>query len=697
MVKSPSVKVRLLALCLGLAMIFACSSLVLGYLIERNQDRQLAQQEQYHRFEVIQGTQQALGTFRHAGGQVNNAALRKNPQQERQARSAQQQARATLDIQLEKLAAFDPASARTIRNALDELPEHVQRVMDALLSGLPLESEPSFVELQRRLDLIERTLNAANEREYALARAIQEKEKRRVVIALRIAAGIIVVGSIGGVILILLVVRSIIRPLQATTEAIRRVNAGETAIDLPPVGNDEFGDIALALRQFRDRAEKLRALAYQDSLTGLGNRTALEESMHKAIARSRDDPAARFALIYLDLDNFRAVNEKLGNKGGDRYLGEAAVRIQRFSPAGSQTYRYSGDKFIILVEDLDGTEDPQAELLGVADALLHGGSEPYPVGNHLLSMSMSIGIALFPGDGETVEQLIGSAEAAVYAAKKSGRHNARLAAAQITGTARRQLALTTDIRRSLERREFDVYYQPIVDVACQRVIGAEALLRWHHPERGLLLPGEFIQVAEDAGLIGEISEHCLATAHRQVCAWAQQGMSYRVSVNLSARQAHDARILRLLDELLGEDPRAAQLIDFELTESVLFDSSDQTRNLLEAIRKRGYRLGLDDFGTGYASFSYVQRLPIDKIKIDRQFVAQMSSSRQARAIVSATLALARNLDLEVIAEGVETVEQMRMLLRENCSLQQGFLFSRAIPAVEFERWAASFQLEQIAS
>ncbi|MEW6167157.1 MAG: EAL domain-containing protein [Pseudomonadota bacterium] len=555
-----------------------------------------------------------------------------------------------------------------------------------------------MAELQRQLDTSEQILHVASQRQRQLAREFLEQERKRAAIALRIAAGIIIAGTIAGVILVLLVVRSIIRPLQATTVAIRRVNAGETAIDLPPVGPDEFGAMALALRQFRDHAEKLRMLAYQDPLTGLGNRAALEDSIQREIERSaRDGSAARFALVYLDLDNFRAVNEKLGNKGGDRYLCEAATRIQRFCPINTQTYRYSGDKFIVLVDDLADVEDAQAELSAIADALLHGCSEPYPVGNHLLSMSLSIGIALYPEDGHTVEQLIGSAEAAVYAAKKGGRRNARFAAAQATGTARRQLALTTDIRRSLERREFDVYYQPIVDVARQCVVGGEALLRWRHPERGLLLPGEFIQVAEDAGLIAEISEHCLTVAHRQVCAWARRGLRFRVSVNLSARQAQDARILRLLDELIEEDPRAAQLMDFELTESVLFDSSEQTRSLLDAIRKRGYRLGLDDFGTGYASFSYVQRLPIDKIKIDRQFVAQATSSRQARAIISATLDLARNLELEVIAEGVETAEQMRVLQQEGCPLQQGFLYSRAIPAAEFERWAASFQLERIAS
>lgn len=689
-----SVRNRLMALCLGLAAVFGCSSLILGYLIERNQTKQAAQHEQYRRFEVIQATQQALGVYRHRGGRLNSVSLLKDTAQEDRARAELEQARESLDAVLRDLEAFDPNSAGITRKALDEIPEYTRRVMAALLSGKQLDAEPSLAELQQRLDLIENTLLAANQREHKRSDEIQALEQRRVAVAIKIAIAIIVGGAVIGVGLVLIVVRSIIRPLQATTAAIRQVNAGQTAIDLPPIGGDEFGDMALALRQFRDHAEKLRRLAYQDPLTGMGNRALLEEQLQRLIDRCRLS-GEHFAVLHLDIDKFSSVNEKLGNKAGDRYLCEASARLQRFVPPDAQTFRYTGDKFVALVEDL--LDPPELQLREIADCVLSGIAEPYPVQNHLLNMSMSIGIAVFPADGETVEQLISSAEAAVHVAKKNGRNNARFAASQSTGIARRQMALASDIRHGLEHRQFEVFYQPIVDAEQHRVFGAEALLRWRHPERGLLLPGEFIQVAEDEGLINELSQQCLRTVHRQVQAWANAGRDFRISVNLSARQVQDSRILHLLGELHAEDASAAKLIDFELTESLLFDSSEQTRTALEEIKRFGYRLGLDDFGTGYSSFSYLQNLPIEKIKIDRQFVAHMSSSRQALAIVSATLALARSLELEVVAEGVETADQMRLLLKEHAHLQQGFFFSRAIPAADFERWAASFALDRIAS
>ena len=683
-----SVRFRLLGLSIGLLMIFGGSSLLLGYLIQRNQSEQRTQQEQYRRFEIIDAIQQAMAQYRHMGGELNSAIMQKKPDQERQARREWENARKEVDTQLVRMGSFDQSSAQIIESALQGTPEYSEQVMNAVAAGKQDEAAPILAELYRRFNLIEASLRAASLRERTLAERSLVEARERAATAIRVAIAMIALGGVAGTLLVLIVVRSIIRPLQITTNAIRQVNAGELEIDLPPISGDEFGQMALALRQFRDGAEKLRRLAYEDALTGLGNRARLREVLQSALEQ-QTGAHTRQVLFYFDLDNFRSVNDRLGHKAGDVYLCEAVSRLQRFLPTDAELYRYGGDKFIAALEDRT-VESPDLRLREIADCVLRGVAEPYRLGSHLLHMSASIGIAASPGDGVTAEHLISSAEAAGHAAKRSGRNNARFAGGQLTGLLRRQLLLVDEIRRGLEQSEFEVYYQPIVDVVDHQVEGAEALVRWHHPQRGLLLPGEFIQVAEDEGLINELGGHCLRTAHAQLRRWREQGLSYRISVNLSARQLQDGKVLQLLSELRDEDAAAAALIDLELTESVLFDSSEPIRRMLEEIRRLDYRLGMDDFGTGYSSFAYLRRLPIDKIKIDRQFILDLGTSRQSEAIVSAMLALAQKLNLEVVAEGVETSSQLRLLLGHGCRLQQGYLFSAALPAAEFERWAMAY-------
>ncbi|HWY23278.1 MAG TPA: EAL domain-containing protein, partial [Nevskia sp.] len=429
-----------------------------------------------------------------------------------------------------------------------------------------------------------------------------------------------------------------------------------------------------------------RRLAYQDPLTSLGNRARLDETLQAALGAAGE---ARPVLCYVDLDNFRSINDRLGHQAGDTYLCEAAQRLRRLLPPAAGLFRYAGDKFIALLQD--GAAPGDAQLRQLADRVLRGMAEPYRLGEQLLHMSVSIGIALSPGDGDTAEQLISSAEAAGHAAKRSGRNNARFAGGQLSSRLRREAALVGEIRRGLEQGEFELFYQPIVDVEQGRAVAAEALVRWRHPARGLVLPGEFIQVAENEGLIGGIGDRCLRLALEQLRLWRAAGLELRVAVNLSARQVQDDHILGTLASLRETDAAAAALIDLELTESLLFDTSDNTRRVLEEIRRYGYRLGMDDFGTGYSSLSYLRRLPLDKLKVDRQFVADLGSSRQSQAIVSAVLALARTLELEVVAEGVEAPLQARLLREQGCRLQQGYLYAPPLPADEFARWIAAYR------
>lgn len=687
-----SVRARLLLLCASLILSFASGSLYLTYLFERNHSDQLAVREQYRRFETILDVEQAVSLWRHRGGQLNSAMMLKDQPDEQLRRQADyEQARIELERRLVRIGSFDPDSLATIDSALREVPAYSQIVMQAMAQGhadTP-DATRALAALQQRLNRIEETLEAARRREFEQSQQIQQQASDRAELARHIGLAITLLLLCSGVLLIVTVMRSILRPLRDVTNAMRQINRGLDPGVLPPVGGDEFGDMSQAMRLFHDRSERLGRLAYHDALTGLGNRAKLEESLEALL----DQASARqldVVLMYLDLDNFRSVNQRVGHRLGDRYLVEAVNRVQQLMPTGTQLFRYSGDKFVALLPIGDGGLQLEARIKSVASVVLRGVFEPYRIQNEVLNMSTSIGIAIYPDDGATTEQLISSAEAAVFAAKKSGRNNARFAGGKLAGQLRAQKALGNEIRRGLEHGEFEVYYQPIIDFAQRRVVAAEALMRWHHPDRGLLVAQQFISIAEEEGLIMPLAQLCLAKSHQQADIWSKAGHRWRIAVNVSAKQLQDGDILQQLRLLCAGIEPIDNRVDLELTESVLFDTSDEARELLNSIRRLGYRIGMDDFGTGYSSFNYLQWLPIDKIKIDRQFVSTMNVSRQARGIISATIALAQNLELDVVAEGVETPQQARQLANLGCPQQQGFHYSPALDAESFEQWAIGY-------
>ncbi len=687
-----SVRARLLGLTASLFLAFVAGSLLLTFLVERNHGDQIAGVEQSRRFQAILDTEQAMGLYRHHGSQINAASMLGDADKERLARAAYADSRHALDERLQVLGGFDRNSHDIVSGALDEIPDYTEQVMAALRTGHQVESAPALAELQRRLDLIEDTLQSARRRELDTLQQIQRRAFERANVARHVGLGLTLVIVVSGVLLIVTVVRSILRPLRITTEAIRQVNSGALDIDLPPPRRDEFGEMAQAIRHFRDRAEKLERLAYYDTLTGLGNRERLEETLERTVALC--EKAGRkercFALVALDLDNFASINQRLGHRLGDRYLSEAATRLQRFLPPEVALFRHSGDKFAAVVEASEGEASFEDRLKSLADVVLRGVSEPYLIPNHLLNMSVSMGISIYPEDGSTVEQIFASAQSAVIAAKQSGRNTMRFAGGKMASQLRRQKSLANEIRRGLQNGEFEVFYQPIVDFGSGLVSGAEALTRWRHPQRGLLTAGEFITAAEEEGLVGKLGQRCLEAVHRQSEIWQRAGHHWRLAVNLSARQLQQENLLDSLRNARLGIAEGDHLIDLELTESALFDTSDPMRELLNSVRRQGYRIGMDDFGTGYSSFTYLQWLPVDKIKIDRQFVCTMEASKQAMGIISATMALARNLGLEVVAEGVETAQQAALLAEMGCTLHQGFHYSPAVPADAFEIWAQDY-------
>ena len=684
-----SVRFRLFALCLGLLVVVGGANLLLGNIIQQREPQELEQQAQYQRVDAIHTTRHAINTYRHERSLLDSASILRNPALEADARASLEKATREMERRLSEMERFDPASVAIIRQALLEFLHHVEKAVEAITRGQYPEANTHFSEVHRLLNTIEDTLSVAVIREQAQAQQVQELQHERAAAGIRGSVWIIVLSTTFGLLITWMVLRSIIRPLRTTVTALRQVNAGETFMDLPPISRDEFGDMAVALRQFRDQAERLRHLAYSDTMTGLGNRARLDQSLQTGIEACRKD-GSRLALLYVDLDNFSDVNDSLGHSAGDRYLCEAALRLQRFIPLEAELCRYSGDKFTVLVDGLNANEDLYPKLQAMAENILHGMAEPYPLGGQLLPMSVTIGIAQFSTDGETAEQLLSSADAAMYAAKRGGRNSLRFAKPELMAGAKAQLDIAADIRRGLESGEFEPYYQPVVDVSTGTVNSAEALLRWPHPQRGLVLAGDFIPAAEASGLILALGERCLISVSRQVQIWADQGTKVRVSVNLSARQIENRSILTLLEKMRAANDARVDCIDFEITESAMLGHLEHARETLSEVKALGYRLSLDDFGTGYSSLAYLQRFPLDKIKIDRSFVARMDTSKEARAIIAATLALGRSLDLEVVAEGVETAVQMRKLQEMGCTLQQGYYFTPALPAVEFKAWWTAY-------
>jgi len=686
-----SVRARLFALCVGLLAVMGGANLLLTRINQQHEAEVQLLQEQYRRVSVIYAVQRSMAAFRFLQGQVNAAMLVGNTAAEGEAKPKVEQARMDMQNRLAEFRQFDRDSVEIIERVFGEISEQVQAAVFSVAAGDKERAEPHRVRATALGNSLENTLRSAIEREQALADAAQLSARERAARSQEVSIVIMIVSSVFGLLLTAFVINSIIRPMQSTVKALRLVNAGETFIDMPPVRSDEFGDMAVALRQFRDQAENLRRLAYSDSLTGVGNRARLEEALGTALDTARHK-STHVALFYIDLDNFRTVNDSLGHSAGDRYLCEAVDRLRRFAPDEALVCRYGGDKFTVLLKDLyaANAEVLRATLRNVANSVLTGMVEPFELAGNLLPMSVSIGIAVFPEDGNTSEQIVSSADAAMYLAKRNGRNNMQFATPELTGDARRQLTIVTDIRRGLEASEFEPFYQPIIDTGSGLVVGAEALLRWRHPQRGIVAAGEFFPAAEASGLIHALGEQCIRRACIQAEKWSRvSDRRFRVSVNLSARQIEDRTALLFLQRLHTEAGPAVKNLDFEITETAILQHIDRAQATLKEIRDLGHQLSVDDFGTGYSSLVYLQRFPVNRIKIDRSFVSRLGTSREAQAIIAATIALARSLDLDIVAEGVETVEQMRALKTMGCAWQQGYYFTPALPAHEFDLWCAT--------
>ncbi len=427
----------------------------------------------------------------------------------------------------------------------------------------------------------------------------------------------------------------------------------------------------------RTRAEEaVRHQAYHDSLTGLPNRAHFYERLEKALQESLRS-GSMLAVLLLDLDRFKTINDTLGHLVGDVLLREAAVRLQHCLRSDDIIARLGGDEFAVLLPGLDRPELAAV----VAQRLLEALRAPFPINGYELHTSTSIGISLFPKDGADANSLLQDADIALYHAKDQGRSTFRYYDTWINATARQRLSLENDLRHALAREELLLHYQPQVHVPSGRIVGLEALLRWQHPEFGLLLPGRFIGLAEEIGLIESIGEWVVREACAQLREWQEEGLpTVKVAVNLSPLQFHQRNLAGVMREVLttaGLDPR---LLELELTENTAMRNVDFSAKLMADLKAMGLGLCLDDFGVGYTSLVYLKRFPLDTVKIDRSFLGSLDRTPGDAAIVSAILGIARSLGLGVIGEGVETDAQCRFLLSQGCEIMQGFLFSRPVPA-----------------
>jgi diguanylate cyclase (GGDEF)-like protein/PAS domain S-box-containing protein len=436
--------------------------------------------------------------------------------------------------------------------------------------------------------------------------------------------------------------------------------------------------IAHNITHRKETERRIQHMALHDALTGLPNRTLLEDRLRQAIALGQR-VHKHVAVLLLDLDRFKNVNDCFGHTVGDRLLVLAAERLTACIRKCDTVARLGGDEFVIAVQMAERLEGIEFVARKVLDAL----SEPFQVEDRELQISASIGICQFPEDGKNAEDLLQFADVAMYEAKERGRGRFCFFSPALTEATRREQKLESDLVQACARDEFEIHYQPLVETKSGRITGMEALLRWRHPEQGLLSPNQFIPKLEELGLIVEVGRWVLKTACRQAVEWQQNGLPpVRVAVNVSSQQFYEGNIAEAVAKVLQETKLDPRFLELELTESQTLDDSDATINIMLALKRLGVSLSLDDFGTGWSSLSYLRRFPIDRIKIDRSFVKDLHSQPAAEEVVKTILTLSRNLGIVCIAEGVETREQQDYFSKHDCAEMQGFYFSRPIPVLD---------------
>jgi diguanylate cyclase (GGDEF)-like protein/PAS domain S-box-containing protein len=467
-----------------------------------------------------------------------------------------------------------------------------------------------------------------------------------------------------------------------------RRDGSETPIEdsVAPI-HDREGQATGAVIVFRD-VSIARAMALQmahsaqhDFLTGLPNRMLLNDRVTHAISLAPRH-LKKVALLFLDLDGFKHINDSLGHPVGDKLLQSIGKRLVDCVRASDTVSRQGGDEFVVLLSEMEQPEDAAI----TARRMLHAVAEAHSINRHDLHITTSIGVSVYPDDGLDAETLIRNADTAMYQAKENGRQSYQFFKSGMNVRAVERQSIEESLRRALEREEFMLHYQPKINLRTGDITGAEALIRWTHPVRGLVPPSQFIPVAEDCGMILPIGIWVLREACKQAKEWIDAGLPLgTIAVNISAMQFQNGHFLHDIFSILSDTSLNPGCLELELTESVLIKRADTASSVLQSLRSRGVRIAVDDFGTGYSSLSYLTKFPIDALKIDQSFVRQITSSPEDTTIVTAVISMGQSLKLRVIAEGVETQDELSFLQAHNCEEAQGYYFSRPVPAQKFAR------------
>ncbi|MCG3112603.1 MAG: EAL domain-containing protein [Candidatus Manganitrophus sp. SB1] len=461
-------------------------------------------------------------------------------------------------------------------------------------------------------------------------------------------------------------------------------------LDGEPVGRVwSFRDVT----DWKRAEERLIELAHFDQLTGLPNRTLFQDRLRQALPQASRN-GKLVALLFLDLDRFKLVNDSLGHTVGDLLLKEAAGRLTHCVRKSDTVARLGGDEFIVILTNITSVHDAAK----VAQKILDDFSRPFGLQGPELFVTPSIGITLYPFDGDDIDLLLKNADTAMYRAKQMGRNNYQFYSAEMNTATIAQLTLESSLRYALKREEFLIHYQPQVDLKTGRIASVEALLRWQHPSLGLVSPQEFIPIAEETGLIVPIGEWVLRTACAQAAAWQKANLPLmHMVVNLSIRQFKQPQLIETVERILGETGLSARHLGLELTESMLMENEERTVATLTQLNKLGIQISIDDFGTGYSSLRYLKCFPIHILKIDQSFVREIETNATDAAIVTSIIALARNLGLRVVAEGVESAAQLKFLRANGCDGMQGYYFSKPLSSEALEKKLSapwSMQLDQ---
>ncbi|MGA7781907.1 MAG: cyclic di-GMP phosphodiesterase [Paraburkholderia sp.] len=433
----------------------------------------------------------------------------------------------------------------------------------------------------------------------------------------------------------------------------------------------------------RNAQQRLSELASTDVLTGLPNRHAINERIKSVLAATASETESRIGILFLDLDNFKKVNDHYGHILGDRLLKEVSTVIKSCLPPDATMARLGGDEFLVLFENAT-SEMLEATAQRVVERL----RTPFHLDLMEVYTNCSIGIALYPQHGETLEGLVRSADTAMYVAKDAGKHTYRIFTEEMDRKVAEYMWLDTNLRKALNEGQFVLHYQPLVSMGTGDLRGVEALIRWNSPERGLISPLEFIHYAEETGMIGPLGRWVMEEAAAQAARWKAKGLNIRISVNVSARQLRDTEIVKHFQKILEAHDLQPSLLDIELTESCFIEDEESALKLMKQFRELGTRIHLDDFGTGYSSLAQLVRIPLDVIKLDRAFIRDIDTNPKSQALVRSIVSIAQALHFSVLAEGVEEEAQAKVLKGIGVDFAQGFLYARPMPAAALERWVS---------